>query len=248
MKRFISFTFLISSLFFTSNIYAQSPSSLCPSCAFILCEAGKTCKTINGCGSCVSLSTSSSSSGSGNTNLDIDSGFNGTWTTQIVPQLPSNTSSSSGSCITCSKELPICNGDVLIPNTCSECAHCEEIENINLRICIKDGSIQGLFNLGSTIKNGVLNLLKITSPKNIILSLNNDKNDKLNIKLKSRKLVVSTSDGRTINLKKKNSNGCFYPVCKNLTCSPTATLTTGCIKVNNLLEDGCGDCPEVKCN
>lgn len=244
--KFLLLSFILFSLF-SSNAFGQP--IFCPSCEFLQCESTKTCKIIDGCGSCVEISNSSSSSGN---TFTINNNFAGVW--KSSPIKVSSGSSSSGSCIKCTKVPSCSNNEILIPQSCNSCASCikkDFLQKINLTLCVNNNSLEGIINQRTLLNNAVLTV-DSTPQKNTLkvstLDLNKSVRSFTFNLVNSRKMIIKLSNGLTTQATRISTNGCLFPVCPNFNCPTTVNVNNNCKIVNMLTEAGCGDCPIVTCN
>lgn len=168
---------------------------------------------------------SSSSSGGLNT---INKNFSGDWKGKVfLCSSDISSESANDSCIVCPQIEILCiKGTVRIPQSCSECAHCQRCKdsrNFLLKTCIQNNSLNGTVSIQGLINNGEIISTTIQSPEQLTITAQDDQTRAVTILLnldKNRKLTGSIDSTNSIleARKIKSSKNCNLK-CKK-TCGP----------------------------
>ena len=207
-----------------------------------------------------------SSSGGGVLSLSND--FSGIWRGKVnCKNLPKQSSSSPGDieCIVCAQIVITCPiGFVVAPQTCTECSHCIKCSQkpVLLRLCVRNGKIEGTVHLPGTVENGVVISQTILSEDEVRVTIEDRKGKSFELTLiltGKRSLIGSFNNGQSFEARKisqpKNcinssststSGSCTD--CSLVKCVAPGKAPSGCKIERPMLENGCKSCcPVVVC-
>lgn len=169
--------------------------------------------------------TSSSSSG-GQIQIVLNKKFTGTWKVKVNKCKPIVTRRNSiiepgSNCKVCPLVSLLCiSGFVQVPDTCNACSHCEKcskLSNVTLKLCVKDGILQGTVHQPRVIENASIISQNTISENEVELTLEDKNGTTINLKLKlnnERELTGTLEGGLTFEARKLNSNkSCPVPIC-----------------------------------
>lgn len=166
-------------------------------------------------------------------NIILNKNFTGIWKARVPKPYSLPSSSSSGECIVCIQVVPQCLANqTLVPQSCTKCAHCVDVvppsssssgsqlvtstllhinesfsgsKIITLKLCVKDGQLEGTIHQGRVIDNGTIISTDIISENEVNLTVE-DKNKVsvvLNLKLlNGRKMTIAFGDGHIFEARK----------------------------------------------
>lgn len=197
-----------------------------------------------------SVQSNSSSSSSGL--IALNKNFSGIWQGTKSPQKPE--------CIICAQVLPKCDLDeILIPQSCTECAHCEasdseepvrlnnqiKLSKINLMLCVNDGILQGVINQAGSIKNATITTQNIINKNEVSITFEEDgitRNATLQL-INNKSLLVNFPDKQTFKTRKvkivncnQNTNPCkrlSNEIKKLIEDTNFCAVDTDCVAVQN---------------
>ena len=146
----------------------------------------------------------SASSSSGGAEITLNKNFTGLWKAKTQTILSVSSSSGTGEeCIICTQVVPDCKeNEILIPQSCNKCAHCEKSTKsriIILKLCVKNGVLEGKIDNGEIISRN-----NIAENKVEVTFKNKDSADvTLTLELVGSRLLKGTlSDSNSFNARK----------------------------------------------
>lgn len=136
--------------------------------------------------------TVSSSSSGAPTAISLNNSFTGIWKARLIKGSTNPSTSSSGS-----SEEPV--GSRIV----------------TLKLCIKDGKLEGTVQQGGVIEEGNITSQNVVSANEVSVTVKDKKNKSITLTLKllsDRQMTVTFADGRTADARKLNSfRGCLAP-------------------------------------
>ena len=173
-----------------------------------------------------------SSSSSGSTEISLNKNFTGVWKARVRP----------AECIACIQVVTECtNGQTLLPQTCTECAHCvgsssstsgsgtitnvlaQTIKSsriITLKLCVKNGKLEGIVHQGGVIDKGSIISQNIISQNEVIVTIQDKggKTETLDLKLQSNKFLSGSFASGKIFQAKRVSSGSLNNCSSKASC------------------------------
>lgn len=205
----------------TCMLDADCPSGICASGKTFLnysCGAGKCNQIFYFVDPCLDFSSSSG------VTTSLSNNFSGVWKARIAKPF---VSSSSGECIACIQIVVECtSGQILIPQTCTECAHCTDTTSISstsssgtvtnilahldndtrgsgiitFKLCVRDGELEGVVHQGGVFINGKIISQKVISENEVEFTATDKNGRTATIRLKltgERQFIGTFADGHT---------------------------------------------------
>jgi len=182
-------------------------------------------------------------SSSGGSQIALNENFTGVWKAKFPkPTEPigggsSSSGGSSSGCIICIQVVPECgSSEVLVPQSCTECAHCASASTsggavstriaahisgpsvsrvLTLKLCVREGKLEGVINQGGAIEKGKIISQAVISENEVGVEVQDIKGvvSKLVLKLLGdRQLLVVFEDKDEIEARKLNPfKSCLAP-------------------------------------
>lgn len=182
-------------------------------------------------------------SSSGGTQIALNENFTGVWKAKFPkPTEPigggsSSSGGSSSGCIICIQVVPECSSnEVLVPQSCTECAHCASASTSSgavstriaahisgpsvsrvliLKLCVREGKLEGVINQGGVIEKGKIISQTVLSENEVGVEVQDVKGVTSKFVLKllgDRQLLVIFEDKDEIEARKLNPfKSCLAP-------------------------------------
>ena len=203
-------------------------------------------------------------SSSGNITPSLNKNFSGVWKGRILDcstkEIPVRKLSQISECIICPQIQILCAPEfITVPESCTECTHCQRCKTIRsfvLRLCVRDGKLEGNIRFTRLSGNFTITAYEVLSENEVSITVENEKGETYTISLSlagEKLLNGSFSDGELLEAKKiglirscQTQNTC--PNCDLVRCANSGIPPNGCKKVRPIVNSCKSCCEQIVCS